>query len=82
MLDATLFWKFGFEDKIYILELVVAEVANLEGGGGGIDFCPCYGQIAFYRLITFSCQPTTGFQTKILKIKNQIKIKDQNFTGS
>ena len=25
------------------------------GGGGAIDYCPCYGQIAFYWLITFSC---------------------------
>ena len=23
-------------------------------GGGAIDYCPCYGQIAFYSLITFS----------------------------
>ena len=33
-------------------------------GGGAIDYCPCYGQIAFYSLITFSYQPQQGLHTQ------------------
>ena len=33
-------------------------------GGGAIDYCPCYGQIAFYSLITFSYPPQQGLHTQ------------------
>ena len=66
-LCATFFWKFGFDEVKYILwgDAAVGKGVRPWRGGGAIDYCPCYGQIAFYWLITFSChhQQQNGEET-------------------